>query len=167
VASANPFNDPPTQKPPRLGKRKRGIGKRGERRSKSEIHVRSHLAALMAMLPSVATCGREWDKAKKFSWKVTRDKTSSIVEKLMAHRTLVNMLMHEHKIRQYVDEQQQTAGIPIAAEYGDGEQGVTLNGVRVMVNRITIVRDQLPAPQIVSTQAAQEAVTNAEDGDGD
>lgn len=139
---------------------------RPERRPKAELQVRSHLAALMAVLPDISRSSREWEKAKTFATRIARHKKATIGEKILANRVVVNMLMHEHKLRQYVDEQQQTAGVPITADVDQG--GTTVNGVLMMVNKIIISPGTPPqlSPPPLSPIPIQEP-DDGQDGDGD
>jgi hypothetical protein len=139
-----------------------------ERKPHGELQVRSHLAALMAVLPSVAKSASEWKKSKAFFTNVSRHKKANIGEKIRANQGLAMMLMHEHKIRQYIDEQQHEAGVPITAEGASG--GKMVGGVVMMVNNINIIRDTHPSlskppPEIVATQG--EEPPDGKDGDSD
>ncbi len=140
---------------------------RRERKPKPELQVRSHLAALMAVLPDVARSAREWEKAKTFATRIARHKRATIAEKIMAHRTLVQMLIHEHKVAEYVDQQQQTAGVPITADIESG--GMTFNGVTMMVNKVIIMRDSPPSlpPPPAPPPPPIEEPDDGQDGDGD
>jgi hypothetical protein len=138
---------------------------RPERKPKAELQVRSHLAALMAVLPSVSRSAAEWQKAKTFATRIARHKRATIGEKIMAHKTLVQMLMHEHKVAQYVDQQQQTAGVPITADIESG--GMTFNGVTMMVNKVIIVRDSPPMLPPPPPPSPIEEPDDGQDGDGD